>query len=334
MSIRRAQKSAVRATAGFTLLEIVLATAMAGVVAAACFMLFASVTSTDRRMAGRAERNAEVEKAHLAFQNAFVAIATSDKPKNRRPAGTGTAVPEGDSTPTGEKGDSVAPPPPPRLVLGADEALTTTSGPRLEMTLSRSPIGGVSRRSAGNIPDELMTEETSPRVNNSSDGGMQAVRGAFVMRPQERAAGADARAGSTPLNQVWWIPLPPPAEEGKDPLPMSASAGYPVLLASDVTRLKVRFFHDGEWKEELKVTWEDELPAYAEVGLEFASGNQYRWLLEIDYVVMAEVTANGLEEGADGAGGTGGGRTRTTGGGRFTPTREGISLPTRGSKAE
>lgn len=331
MTNRTIPSSSRRPAGGFTLLEIVLATSMAGVVAAACFMLFASVTSTDRRMAGRYERNGEVERAHLAFQNAFVAIATSEKPKNRRPAGTGVAVPEGEAPATGEKGDSLALPPNPRLVLGADEALTTTSAPRLELTLSRSPIGGVSRRNAGSIPSDLKASEAGPRVNNASDGGMQAVRGAFVMRPQEKAAGPDARAGSTALNQVWWIPLPPPAEEGKDPLPMSASAGYPVLLASDVTRFNVRFFHDGEWKQELTVTWEDELPAYAEVGLEFASGHQYRWLLEIDYVVMAEVTANGLDdEGADGAGN---GRTRT-GGGRFSPTREGVALPTRGGKVD
>lgn len=331
MSQRDDRSASRRPAGGFTLLEIVLATSMAGVVAAACFTLFASVTSTDRRMAGRFERNAEVERAHLAFQNAFVAIATSEKPKSRRPAGTGVAVPEGESPPAGEKGDSLAPPPPPRLVLGADEALTMTSGPRLEMTLSRSPVGGVSRRNANTLPRDFKSEESGPRVNNSSEGGMQAVRGAFVMRPQEKAAGADARAGSTSLNQVWWIPLPPPAEEGKDPLPMSASAGYPVLLASDVTRFNVRFYHDGEWKQELTVTWEDELPAYAEVGLEFASGHQYRWLLEIDYVVMAEVTANGLEEA--GANGAGGPRTGS-GTGRFTPTREGVALPTRGGKTE
>lgn len=283
-----------RGKRAFTLLEIILATAMAGVVAIACFMLFASINSTNRRMAGRSDRNFEVERAHLAFQNAFVAIATSEKPR-RRPNTNAAATPEGQQPDAGDKSDSSTPPPPARVILGPDAALTTTTAPRLEMTLARSPIGGATKRNASNIPEDFHADDTTARVNNSSDGGLQAIRGAFVVRPQSQAAGPDARAGSTELNQLWWVPLPPAVEEGQDPLPMSAAAGYPVLLASDVTRFNVRFYHDGEWKQDLSVTWEDELPAYAEVGLEFASGSQYRWLMEIDYVIMAEVTANGLD---------------------------------------
>lgn len=280
----------------FTLLEIILATTMAGVVAIACFMLFASINNTNRRMAGRTDRNFEVERAHLAFQNAFVAIATSEKPR-RRP-NNNAAAPETSQPEGGDKSDSSTPPPPARVILGPDAALTTTSAPRLEMTLARPPVGGGARRNADNIPDDFKSDDSTSRVNNSSDGGFQAIRGTFVIRPQTQAAGPDARAGSTELSQLWWIPLPPAVEEGQDPLPMSAAAGYPVLLASDVTRFNVRFYHDGEWKPELSVTWEDELPAYAEVGLEFASGEQFRWLMEIDYVVMAEVTASGLDAGS------------------------------------
>jgi hypothetical protein len=73
---------------------------------------------------------------------------------------------------------------------------------------------------------------------------------------------------------------------------MSLAAGYPTMLTSDVLRCTWRLYREGQWMEQHSVVWRDDLPAYAEVQMDFANGQSVKWLMEIDYTSMAEVTAN------------------------------------------
>ena len=78
---------------GFTLLELTLATAVAAVIVGAALTMFNAVDRADRKLSGRFERAADIERTRRAFQNAFSSIATSERPKprtdaaNQRPAG-------------------------------------------------------------------------------------------------------------------------------------------------------------------------------------------------------------------------------------------------------
>lgn len=334
---------------GFTLLELTLATAVAAVIIGAALTMFNAVDRADRKLSGRFERAAEIERTRRAFQNAFSSIATSERPRprtdpaNQRPpgGGAGGAAPpppsdgskldggkSGGSNPDQPSGDSLPPPPPPRLVLAPDTGadsdpfLSASGAQRLEIVLTNSPVPVTKREGAEEARvAEAEADAKDKRVDPTASGGSRAIRGAFVLRPQQTKPGPDARAdlADRPLMELWWNPMPPAQEDAAaEPLPMALAAGYPTMLTSDVIKCSWRMYREGQWVDQHQVTWRDELPAYAEVQMEFANGQSAKWLMEIDSTTMAEVTANepedssGRDADGSGAGGRGTGRSRST----------------------
>jgi prepilin-type N-terminal cleavage/methylation domain-containing protein len=336
---------------GFTLLELALATAVATVVIGAAMMLFFAVDRADRRLAGRFDRSMEVEQTRRALQNAFASIATSERPRprNQPEDRSGTAGARGtdlggrnapgsgstgggkagegsnkDGAKTGEagmSGDSVAPPPPPRIVLApdtlaeTDPSISALGFQRLEMVLSMSPVPVMKRADneearVDAAKDAAESSSASSRVDPTAEGGSMAIRGAFSLRPQSEPIGRDTRPDLTdrPQFELWWTPLPPAQEDpGAEPLPMSAAAGYPMRLGTGIVSCTWRFFKEGEWKTQHNATWRDDLPAYAEVQINYANGTGAKWLMEIDYTVMAEASPSDLNEsGLAAAGGAAG----------------------------
>ncbi|MEK6701464.1 MAG: hypothetical protein AABZ53_04315 [Planctomycetota bacterium] len=299
----------------FTILELTLASAIATLVVMGAFAVFTAMNKSDRRLAAQYVHVNEIERTRRAFLNTFTSLVMSDRPQQRRSTGDATnratPVPSGkpESSDTskgdasgGSKSDPAGVrPPPPRIVLGAADS-TDFFGQtmqRLEVVLSRSPVPTKSSSADfKSIKDDHIVQETAARNNTSTDGGSQAIRGAFILRAQEAAPAFDARENSLNVQELWWVPLPPPAEEGDvNERPLAASAGYPTRLLSDIIQCRWQFFQKDEWHEAIEVTWSNDLPAYVKVTLELANGARTEWLLEVDYTVGAEVTLSGLEAG-------------------------------------
>jgi hypothetical protein len=217
------------------------------------------------------------------------------------------------------------------VVLGPDDSAASAAGlgagpQRLEMVLARSPLPVALPPIFGNEAPARPTSIEEERTNTMQSGGAAAIRGAFTLRPQTAPAGKDARPNVGQLWELWWIPLPP-IQDNPDlpPLPMSAAAGVPVRLCSDLVRCSWRFFRENEWRTEYRVTGARELPAYAETDIELANGIRGKWLMEIDYSTGAEFTASGLDESdpltRDPSGRTPDGRSPTSGTGTAGTTR-------------
>lgn len=325
-----------RSRRGFTLIELTLATSIAAVVIGASLAMFNAVDRADRKLAGRYDRAADIERTRRAFQNAFSSIATSERPRPRNQQGenlsgsaggaTETRVDKANLTSGSNKsdqpsGDSVPPPPPPRVVLAADTGpdadpfLSAAGIQRLEMVLTTSPVPVFKR--VGSEEAQVAAAEAEAedsRIDPSAAGGSRAIRGAFVLRPQQTRPGPDLRLdlADRPLMELWWMPLPPAQEDPTaEQLPLSLAAGYPTMLTTDVLRCTWRMYREGQWTEQHAATWRDELPAYVEVQMDFANGQSTKWLMEIDCVAMAEVTLN--EEGAEAASGAAGSSGRNSG---------------------
>lgn len=339
---------------GFTILELTLATAVSTVVIAAAFALFQTVDRADRKLEGKFERAAEIERTRRAFQNAFASIATSERPRPRTnqsgaagaraaPAGgSGDAAGEeklarqqgaggkgGDASGDAPSGDSVTPPPPPRVSLAPDTGpdsdpfVAVTGAQRLELVLTSSPVPVMKREGAEQARMALAEKAgDDKRVNPTEEGGARAIRGVFSLKPQLDPPAKDVRPEllDRQLMELWWTPLPPAQEDPTaEPLPMSFSAGYPVKLCSEVTRCTWRVFKEGQWADQFNAVWLTDLPAYAEVQIDFGNGSSFKWLMEVDYTVMAEVTSADLDPDAPkGGAGKGDSNTRTgaPGGGR------------------
>lgn len=323
---------------GFTVLELVLATVIASLVLLTAFSLFSAADRSDKRLGARYQSAADIELTRLAFQNALSSLVmSSSTPPSRAGNNTGNnvAVPvsggnaEDPSDPTsGIRGGGRTPggsqkPQPPRLVLAPDDdrALSGAgmSPQRLEVVVLRSPVPVV-RRPEQNLREEFVREEVADRIDTSSRGGSQAVRGAFMLRPQTDAPAQDVRPDAGQMWELWWVPLPPAKEdpEAPDP-PLSMASGYPLRLCKDIASLNIKTFREGEWRQAHTATWFQELPAYVEIDLRLGNGLAYRWMMEIGYFTGAEVTAGEDEiargRDADGSASEAGSGTsgRTTG---------------------
>lgn len=331
---------------GFTILELTLASGVATVVIAAAFALFQTVDRADRKLEGKFERAAEIERTRRAFQNAFASIATSERPRPRTsPGSSGARTPAqgssgdaageeklarlqggakgGESGGEAPSGDSVAPPPPPRVSLtpdtgpDSDPFVSVTGAQRLELVLTNSPVPVMKREGAEQARMALAEKAgDDKRVNPTEEGGARAIRGVFSLKPQLGPPAKDVKPDflDRQLMELWWTPLPPAQEDPTaEPLPLSFSAGYPVKLCSEVARCTWRVFKEGQWADQFNAVWLTDLPAYAEVQIDFGNGSSFKWLMEVDYTVMAEVTSADLDPEAAKGGGRADGRPGATG---------------------
>lgn len=305
---------------GFTILELVLASAIATLVILGAFAVFTAMNKSDRRLAAQYAHVSEIERTRRAFLNTFTSLVMSDRPMARRTSSESTAratpvTPKpgsAEASATGDTGGSKSDspavrPPPPRIVLGTSDSTDFfgQSMQRLEVVLSRTPVPAkTSSVEYKPINDaHLVNDKDAPRNNTATEGGSQAIRGAFILRSQETPPAYEARRDSVNVQELWWVPLPPPAEEGDETeRPMAASAGNPTRLLTDIVQCRWQFFQKDEWHDALEVTWSNDLPAYVKVTIELANGNRTEWLLEVDFTTGAEVTVSGLESGADPAG--------------------------------
>lgn len=296
----------------FTLLEVILASAIGSLVLIGALGVLFTLDRSDRLASARFDRVTESERVHKVLARAFSSLLMSSRPvarDNRAPDAEAAAAP-------------AAPPPPARLVLSRDPSMTgvmlrrgenSQGGPgasvvqRIEMVLSRSPVP-VRSRAEDVAYAQLRENEDSMFADNDEGSGAdtgamsklsqsgssisKAFRGAIELVPMA-TPGARMDTG-TPLYSLWWRPLPSLGDDGGR---VGGEPPPPVELMDRLVYFHAQMFDDSQMKDELSATWERELPGYVQIELETVEGVWRKWIFEIDWNNGSEARgANGADE--------------------------------------
>lgn len=293
---------------GFTLLEMMLAASLASVVVLSTLSLLFAMRQSARLTDQRAQMAADGATLHRALTQAFnmIVVAPPERANPRAPAATPVATPSaspgpgGNSPGTGSASEGAGagasgaagagsgagagarrePTRPPRIALSRD---AQTGQARLELAVGTPPVA--------------VRDRDGRAVTNGPAGFM---RGALELVP------SPARPGESTL--IWKVLELPAGEGGVDATSATAALetatgdnAYTAwasgqrrtvgqqTIVTGVRRLDWRFYRTTngtlEPVTQLESTTSQELPAYAEVQVELASGFAARWVFEIGWMV-------------------------------------------------
>ncbi|MFO0834465.1 MAG: prepilin-type N-terminal cleavage/methylation domain-containing protein [Phycisphaerales bacterium] len=299
-----------RRSRGFTLLEVILASSIGGLVLIGALGVLITLQRSDRLASAKFERVTESERLHKVLARAFSNLLMSSRPTKDPRTADGEA---------GSGATPPAPPPPPRLLLTGDPQLgglvlrrgeNSQGGPgagmvqRVELVVSRSPVP-VRSKADDLAYAKLRESEDSMFADNGADsesgamsklsqsrGGIsQAFRGALELRPM---LDPGDRSDRPPTYSLWWRPLP---SLGDDGTPVGSAPPPPVELMDRLVYFHVQMFDDSQMKDELAATWERDLPGYVQVEIETVEGLWRKWMFEVDWNNGSEARgANGSDE--------------------------------------
>jgi prepilin-type N-terminal cleavage/methylation domain-containing protein len=242
---------------GFTLLEVLMASVLATMIALTVLGVLASVARADRASDQRTDAMLALAQVHRTFQRTFRSVLL-DLPQRRTPPNRalGTSG-EGEDRPAVK----------PRVVLNEDE---DTKRQTLEVQLSQHPILG------------MVNGQPRPEYQR-----FQPVRGVFEVRDDvanqaERMQQMDAATGVSSERLVqpvalFWVPL---LRDG------SPEPGAEVRVAGNLRRVRWQFARMGETKTLEKFStgqfadW-SQIPAYVELDVETMSGQRGSFMYEI-----------------------------------------------------
>jgi prepilin-type N-terminal cleavage/methylation domain-containing protein len=262
---------------GFTLLELLMASLLATIIALTALGVIASVARADRASDQRTDAMLALAQIHKTFQRTFRSVLL-DLPQRRVPANG--ASPQAGRANTGQAGQSGQsggaedrPAPKPRVLLTEDES---TGQQTLEVQLSLHPILG------------MVNGQPRPEYQR-----FQPVRGIFEVREEaanlaerqqqiEQAATGRVTQGPSqgPLQgplAIWWVPL---TKDG------SPEEGAQVRVAGNLRSVKWQFARTGETKTLEKFStgqfadW-SQIPAYVELEVETMGGQRGNFMYEI-----------------------------------------------------
>lgn len=271
--------------AGFSLIELMLATALAGLVIAGATSILGLVARAEQTLSTRHRQVTQMAGLHGALQDAFGSIVVSE---TSRPSGNDDEDPREEISLQGVRDresieqilsrvvDATGEPVRPRMILARDgrafagrgpgAAGSSPSGQFFELVVSRPP-GGYS------LPERLQGEDRAA-VQNSR----LSPRGVLELR-------ADPDRPETSI--LWWRPL------------QHDGTGFYETVAGDrdrqalkllegVEAMRWRVFADRERRETFVATWHPDLPAYIELELRTSTGLYANWMFEIDWSIDAE----------------------------------------------
>lgn len=302
------------ARAGFTLLEVVLASLIGMMAVLACIGMFAAVDGHSILGRRRFDEALQIERAREVVSRAMQLLIMSDTPMpvvvpgdNDRERRQDRAARNPDEPPPEEP-----PSEPPRFDLSYDPALAglimvdpetgrRTTPQRFEVVLRTQPIfvfeepeeaAGSERLSRAERRLERERREADERALMDLEDDDIAVapglRGVFELTFEPGpvlGAAADAPDGTFSL---WWREMD--AREIADPTwtdPEEQHAGRALLL-SDLVYCRWEVFAEGERHETIQATWADELPAYVTLTVQTAMGTWHQWLFEVAWSVGKE----------------------------------------------
>lgn len=292
---------------GFTLVEVLLAAALGGVVVLSALGVALAMQRSEQRLGARGSAVAELATLHGVVQEALLNIVATDA---ARP--TGDAVGDADSVNLDLTQDEATELERPRIILGPDPSLVA-SGPEpiqsLEIVL-RTPPAAFSLA-------QTITEEEAAAIEETRS----AVRGVFELRPEDDGAGYE----------LWWRPLLPSGEP-MSPSDTDARDLSALRLAGDITglrwqMLKTRVGADTLTRDRLiehQATWVDELPAYIELEVATEQGVYANWMFEIGWTLGPEIVSPPSDDTGDGDGSGDGGGNGDGGGAGAAPQGRGL----------
>jgi len=243
----------------FTLIEIVLASAIGGLVIIACLSAMTTLNHADTLLARRTTQSIDLSTVHSAMRTAFLSLSMA--PRTSPNAEAEAARDPENAPPPRLLLEFVKPPIPVsllgegRIVKPADRVATQ----RLELVLSQPPLAGL--RTAGPTGQ---------------------LRGAFELRPTRPEE--LAHPGDRPLGMsLWWRPM---GQRGSLP------PGRETMLMPGLVVCQWTVFADRERVHEFAASSWNDLPAYVELEVETRDGAYASWLFEVEATVEPEtVTA-------------------------------------------
>jgi prepilin-type N-terminal cleavage/methylation domain-containing protein len=233
---------------GFTLMEMVLASVIGGILLLACLGLFGAMDRADRALAVRHRQAEDMATLHLAMERAF---------SNLLMATDVQAAAQLQNRAVNERGEQQSPPRP-RLLLEDDQGgLGGGSVQRLEVVVSRAPVPPGFRREFAAEVEELVL------------GGP--VRGVFELRPEGEAMA------------MWWRPLPRAEDEPDGHLFHTDPRDDPraSMLASGITEAQWLVFRNRQREPHISALTVHELPAHMELHVRMNGGYAAQWMFEV-----------------------------------------------------
>jgi hypothetical protein len=236
----------------FTILETMLAVITATIILLAAYGLLSAVRASDKRSQQRAIDAQQLALIHQTFSRAFATIVTEERTGGLRPPSADRPIAEVGDTPTIDQRlrESKAP----RLILDTDPL---TGRQRLEVVLAEPPIRGL-----------RMADPRAPEPTGT-------VRTALRLAPAYRGEGFDLVLDTL-------APLP---ERASPSTPRDISGSR--LIAANISDMRTRFWRGDPNTQVLAPSFsasallDSDLPAYAEVEVQLASGRKANWMFEI-----------------------------------------------------
>lgn len=259
-------------TRGFTLLELVSATAIAGLILSVCLGLFSAAETSDARMQARFDHAAALASTRAIVARSMDTLLTSGEPQ----AGAAANAPRRGEPPP----RVILEPDPPALRSARSAGLAAGTPPqRLELVLSARPVPAGFNPAArpGTLRERARALREPP---GTGPGG--ATRCAFELRPDAFTPGLEVRDGSGAGWTLWWRPLPAPEHRGGPPTD-PASDPDAIPLISGLTTCRWTVFVNRERRQELSATRWIDLPAYMELEVATTSGLTGNWVFEVGW---------------------------------------------------
>ncbi|MBX3365112.1 MAG: prepilin-type N-terminal cleavage/methylation domain-containing protein [Phycisphaeraceae bacterium] len=281
---------------GFTLLEVLLATAMASVVIFSALGVMNMLQRSDARLAGRYRSMTEMATLHGLFNRAFQTLVF---------APSSGAVPAAqDTQPLTAFGAALAAAADaqirPRIILTADPRYLGIAPPSPEW--GDQPIQVLEV-----VCDDVPAGYVLPPIFNQIDLGGQvlsggAPRGVFELLPDSDRDGAFA---------LWWRPVRPEGTAWVEGTVRPTDTA--VRLASNIAFMRIQFFRGDERHVEFTATTERDIPAYVEIELRTVDNLYFNWMFEVNKRAGVEQTIIDPNSQTNTTTGTGGEETRNTG---------------------
>lgn len=245
-------------TRAFTMLELMLAIALASLVSLGVFGVLSMVSRADTTLEARSIRVRELATLHGLLQDAFDSLVMSSAERPQGGIGGENVEDVFDAEPEEEIR--------PRIILAFDESdlaqipIAQSTPQTLEITLRR----GIA---AFDAPDDMPFNPALRR---------DAVRGVLELRP-ERGAWA-----------LWWRPVNQFGEPFRDDFESRRDENA-LRLAGGFNAFRWSIFHRNQRLPEFEATWSGDLPAYVELELSTTSGQYANWIFELGWTSAAEV---------------------------------------------
>lgn len=275
----------------FTLLEVLLASALASMVVLTAAGVMAGMQRAHGRAMDRMDQAQQMSTAREVIRRAVSSLAMTGA-TNSTPAGAAGGAPPGGFPNDFTRGRA------PRFAV-VDDPRFDGKTQRVELVVHTPPVdrdlAALLRRDGRTSTLLAMTPSISiEELDAAEDGerdadaagaaggdrssaGGRVVRGAFEIRPERTEDG-------TRLD-LWWVPsaLGVVDQAWGPSAPVDAGGAAPIL--EGVTRCVWQVYHRRVMLDEFAAAWPDDLPAYVRVEIETDTGLFARWTFEVDYIV-------------------------------------------------